>query len=72
MRSFLRFHRGLLGMPLHWQLWLGLLISANLIAPFSLGTTVRTSLQGCPATRGGSGVALELAPGFKADTPGKG
>ena len=33
MHSFLRFHRGLLGMPLHWQLWLGLLVGANLIAP---------------------------------------
>ncbi len=33
MHSFLRFHRGLLGMPLHWQLWLGMLIGANLIAP---------------------------------------
>ncbi len=33
MRSFLRFHRGLLGMPPHWQLWLGLLVGANLVAP---------------------------------------
>ncbi len=38
MRSFLRFNRGLLGMPLHWQLWLGMLIGANLVAPlFFLG-----------------------------------
>ena len=33
MRSFLRFHRGLLGMPPHWQLWLGTLVGANLVAP---------------------------------------
>ncbi len=33
MRSFLRFHRGLLGMPRHWQLWLGMLVGANLVAP---------------------------------------
>ena len=33
MRSFLRFLRGMLGMPLHWQLWLGMLIGANLVAP---------------------------------------
>ncbi len=33
MRSFLRFNLGLLGMPLHWQLWLGMLIGANLVAP---------------------------------------
>lgn len=34
MRSFLRFQRGLLGMPLHWQLWLLILVGANLVAPF--------------------------------------
>jgi hypothetical protein len=33
MRSFLRFQRGLLGMPPHWRLWLAMLISANLVAP---------------------------------------
>ena len=33
MRSFLRFNRGLLGMPLPLQLWVGMLIAANLIAP---------------------------------------
>ncbi len=38
MRSFLRFHQGLLGMPLHWQLWLLMLVGANLVAPlFFLG-----------------------------------
>ena len=38
MRSFLRFHQGLLGMPPHWQAWLLLLVSANLVAPlFFLG-----------------------------------
>lgn len=34
MRSFIRFNRGLLGMPLHMQLWVGALIGANLVAPF--------------------------------------
>ncbi len=34
MRSFLRFQQGLLGMPLHWQLWLLILVGANLVAPF--------------------------------------
>ncbi len=33
MRSFLRFHRGLLGLPLHLQLWMGMLVGANLVAP---------------------------------------
>jgi hypothetical protein len=34
MRSFLRFNRGILAMPLHWQLWLAILIGANGVAPF--------------------------------------
>jgi hypothetical protein len=34
MRSFIRFNRGLLGMPLPMQLWVGALIGANLVAPF--------------------------------------
>jgi hypothetical protein len=33
MRSFIRFNRGLLGMPLHLRLWVGMLIGANLVAP---------------------------------------
>ncbi len=38
MRSFIRFNRGLLGMPLYLQLWVGLLIGANIVAPlFFLG-----------------------------------
>jgi len=36
MRSFLRFHRGLLAMPLHLQLWVGLLVGANIVAPLFL------------------------------------
>ena len=34
MRSFLRFNRGLFGMPPHWQLWLATLVGANGVAPF--------------------------------------
>ena len=34
MRSFLRFNRGLFGMPPHWQLWLAMLVGANGVAPF--------------------------------------
>ncbi len=33
MRSLIRFNLGLLGMPLHLQLWVGMLIGANLVAP---------------------------------------
>lgn len=36
MGSFLRFHRGLLGMSLPLQLWVGMLVGANLIAPLFL------------------------------------
>ncbi len=38
MRSLLRFHRGLFGLPLHLQLWVGVLVGANVVAPlFFLG-----------------------------------
>ena len=33
MGSFIRFNRGVLGMPLHWQLWVGMLVGANIISP---------------------------------------
>jgi len=33
MRAFIKFNRGILSMPLHWQLWLGLLVGANGVAP---------------------------------------
>ena len=34
MQAFIRFNRGLLKMPLHWQLWLMLLVTVNLVIPF--------------------------------------
>lgn len=34
MSAFLRFNRGLLGMSMPLQLWVGALIGANLVAPF--------------------------------------
>ena len=34
MRAFIKFNRGVLKMPLHWQLWLMLLVTANAVAPF--------------------------------------
>ena len=38
MNAFIRFNRGVLAMPLAWQGWLLLLVSANLVAPlFFLG-----------------------------------
>ncbi len=33
MGSFIRFNRGLLGIPLHLQLWVGMLVAANIVAP---------------------------------------
>jgi hypothetical protein len=33
MRGFIHFNRGMLAMPLHWKLWLVLLVSMNLAAP---------------------------------------
>ena len=36
MHAFIRFNRGLLGMPTHLKLWVGALIGANLVAPLFL------------------------------------
>ena len=33
MQALIRFNRGLLKMPLHWQLWLMLLVTVNLVIP---------------------------------------
>jgi hypothetical protein len=38
MQAFLRFHRGLFGLPLHLQLWVATLVGVNIVAPlFFLG-----------------------------------
>ena len=33
MRSFIQFNRGLLNLPFHLKLWMGLLVGANFVAP---------------------------------------
>ena len=33
MNAFLKFNKGMLKMRLHWQLWVMLLVAANMIAP---------------------------------------
>ena len=33
MKAFIKFNRGMLKMPAHWQLWIMLLITANVVAP---------------------------------------
>lgn len=33
MKSFIKFNKGVMSMPIHWQLWLMLLVTANMIIP---------------------------------------
>ena len=33
MQAFIKFNKGMLTMPVHWQLWLLLLVSMNLVVP---------------------------------------
>jgi hypothetical protein len=33
MNAFIRFNQGVFGMPIHWKLWLALLVSANFVVP---------------------------------------
>jgi hypothetical protein len=38
MRAFIKFNKGVMKMPMHWQIWLMLLVLANMIVPlFFLG-----------------------------------
>ncbi len=34
MRAFIKFNKGMMKMPLPWQLWLVLLLTVNLFVPF--------------------------------------
>ena len=34
MRAFMKFNKGMMKIPFHWQLWLVLLLTVNLIVPF--------------------------------------
>ena len=34
MKAFIKFNKGMLKMPLHWQFWLMLMITANVVTPF--------------------------------------
>ncbi len=34
MKAFIKFNKGVLKLPLHWQLWLMLLVTANAVVPF--------------------------------------
>ena len=33
MRAFIQFNKGMMNMPIQWQLWLALLVTANLAVP---------------------------------------
>ncbi len=33
MKSFIRFNKGMMQMPIHWQIWLLLLVTVNVILP---------------------------------------
>jgi len=33
MHAFIKFNRGMLKMPLHWQLWVMVLVAINVVAP---------------------------------------
>ena len=34
MHAFIKFNKGILKLPLQWQLWLTVLVAANLVVPF--------------------------------------
>ncbi len=36
MRAFIKFNQGIMKMPVHWQLWLMVLITFNLVIPLFL------------------------------------
>ncbi len=39
MKAFIRFNKGMMQMPIHWQIWLLLLVTVNVILPlFDVGT----------------------------------
>ena len=33
MRAFIKFNKGMMNMPIQWQLWLALLVTVNLVVP---------------------------------------
>ena len=33
MKAFIKFNRGMLGMPVLWQVWVAVLVVANLVVP---------------------------------------
>ncbi len=44
MRAFIKFNQGILQTPVHWQLWLMVLITFNLVIPLFLLSHVETQV----------------------------
>jgi hypothetical protein len=61
MKAFIRFNRGMLKMPLHWQLWVMLLVAANLVA--ALFFLHRLEAQVVLGTFGASMILMTLLTG---------
>ena len=62
MKAFIKFNRGIMQMPLHWRLWLALLITANLIVPlFFIG---RLEAQVVIGALLGSMILMTILTGF--------
>ena len=61
MKAFIEFNRGMLKMPLHWQLWVMLLVAANLVA--ALFFLRRLEAQVVLGTFGASMILMTLLTG---------
>ena len=61
MNAFIRFNRGMLKMPLQWQLWVMLLVAANLVA--ALFFLRRLEAQVVLGTFGASMILMTLLTG---------
>ena len=66
MRAFIKFNKGIMRMPLHWQLWLLLLITANLIVP--LFFLARLEARVVVGTLFGSMILMTLITGYSGFT----
>lgn len=66
MRAFIKFNKGILRMPLHWQLWVMLLVAVNLIVP--LFFIDRLEAQVVVGTLFGSMILMTLLTGFSGFT----
>ncbi len=66
VRGFINFHLGVLKMPVLWQLWLVLLVSANMVVPLLF--LDRLEAQVVLATLGGAFILMVALTGFSGFT----